>query len=327
MYEVQPKRAGAKEHGPRGKVLVLSGPTATGKTALSLELAKALGGEIVSADSMQVYRGMDIGTSKVTPEETGDIPHHLIDICDVSQSHNVVDFFYEATAAIRSILSRNRIPIVTGGTGFYIHSLIYGPPQGPPSVPSVRQKIEDDMLKYGTEILYEKLREYDPEYAATLTHNDRHKIIRALEIIAITGRRVSDFAPEETQGPIDVLDFHCWFIHLAKEVLSDRIDERCEVMMNAGLIDEVKKLDEQGLRSNSSAAQAIGYRQVLEYLDGTQTQKEFEKCVQDFKRASRRYAKRQFTWFRKEPLFTWLNLSSTSEHQALETIIRSFEGR
>ncbi len=328
MHNTQPKQErAASDTRPSGKMLVISGPTATGKTKLSISIAKAIGGEIISADSMQVYRGMDIGTAKVTLAESEGIPHHLIDICDVAETHNVMDFYQEATHCAHDIIRRGKVPIVTGGTGFYIHALIYGPPQGPPSVPAIREKIEADMLKYGTERLFEKLREYDPEYAATLTHNDRHKIIRALEIIAITGKKVSDFAPNEPGQTTGEFDFHCWFVHLAKELLYDRIDARCDEMITQGFIDEVKRLDKEGLRENTSAAGAIGYRQCLEYLDSPQTDADYEIFLTAFKRACRRYAKRQFTWFRKEPLFNWLNLSRYDLHQATEIIVRKFEGR
>lgn len=328
MYELQPKRQPVASDGrPAGKVLIISGPTATGKTKLSISVAKAINGEVVSADSMQVYRGMDIGTAKVTLAEAQGVPHHLIDICAISEPHNVMDFYQEATHCCHDILRRGKVPIIAGGTGFYIHALIYGPPQGPPSVPAIREKIEADMLKYGTEKLYESLREYDPEYAATVTHNDRHKIIRALEIIAITGKKVSDFAPSDPGQPNREFDFHCWFVHLAKELLYDRIDERCDEMIAQGFIDEVKRLDSEGLRSNTTAAGAIGYRQCLEYLDSPQTQADYDQFLTAFKRACRRYAKRQFTWFRKEPLFNWLNLSRYDTHQATEIIVRDFEGR
>lgn len=322
--EIQPEKQRVEQEAFKGKVIVISGPTATGKTKLSIQLAKALGGEVVSADSMQIYRGMDIGTAKVSSEEAEGIPHHLIDICDLDEPHNVVDFFHEATNAIRGILARNRVPIIAGGTGFYIHSLLYGPPQGPPSVPSIREKIESDMLKYGTERLFETLKERDPEYAATLTCNDRQKIIRALEIIAITGKKVSDFAPNEPDQPLGEFQFHCWFVHLPKEYLYDRIDARCEQMIEMGLIDEVKELEKKGLRENLSAAQSIGYRQCLDYLATKQTENDYEQFMTAFKRASRRYAKRQFTWFRKEPLFHWLDISRISTEQAAELILREY---
>lgn len=323
--ELQPeKKRVDEESSHKGRVLVISGPTGVGKTKLSLMIAKAVGGEVISADSMQVYRGMDIGTAKVTSEEADGIPHHLIDMCEIDESHNVVDFFHEATSAIRQILARGRVPIVVGGTGFYVHALLYGPPQGPPSVPSIREKLEADMIKYGTERLYETLKERDPEYAATLTHNDRQKIIRALEIIAITGKRVSDFKPSEPKEPLGEFQFHCYFVHLPKEYLYDKIDARCEKMVEMGFVDEVKRLKEQGLEKNHSAAQSIGYRQCLDYLGTEQTGQDFEHFMMCFKRASRRYAKRQFTWFKRETLFHWLDLSRMGLEHASELILRHF---
>jgi len=310
-----------KNHETTGlpKVIVLSGPTASGKTALSLRLAKALGGEIVSADSMQVYRGMDIGTAKPTPEEKGDVPHYLIDIRELSEQFNVVDFYYEALDAIRSIHARGKVPIVVGGTGFYIHSLIYGPPQGPPASKSLRKLLEEEIEKFGPEFFYEKLKTLDPEYAAKITKGDKQKLIRAFEIMAQTQQPVSAFS-QTTEWPRE-FNFRCWFIHWPKEVLYKRIEERCDEMMKGGLIEEVGGLIEKGLERNLSASQAIGYRQCLDYLKD----RDKPRFIALFKQASRRYAKRQFTWFRKEPLFRWLDLNACELEQVVELIIRDYE--
>jgi tRNA dimethylallyltransferase len=239
------------------KIILLAGPTACGKTTLSLMLAKNLCGEIVSADSMQVYRGMDIGTAKVSQEEQAKVPHHLIDIRNVNEPFNVVDFYYEARLCCDSILARNRVPIVVGGSGFYFRTLLYGPPSGPPSIPEVRAGLEEEMKQNGAEKLFRRLMEYDPDYAATITPNDRVKIIRGLEIITLTGQKVTSHAWNRNQAIPDY-EFHAWFLHRPKEILYPRIDLRCEAMLDEGLIDEVKALEQQGLRSNPSASQAIG---------------------------------------------------------------------
>lgn len=315
-----------KEKSPTGmkkkKVIVLSGPTAVGKTAHSLQIAKELGGEIISADSMQVYRGMDIGTAKVGAKERALIPHHLIDIRDLGERFNVADFYQEAHKAIRGILMKDKVPIVVGGTGFYLHALIYGPPQGPPSTPEVREKLEADMDKMGPEALYDRLKKFDPEYAKTITGADRHKIVRALEIISLTSKKVSDFPTKKSEIPYD---FRCWFLYRSKETLYPNIEMRCDEMIAAGFIEEVRKLEQMGLRRNKNAAQAIGYRQCLEFLDSEQSAEDFEVFVSSFKRASRRYAKRQFTWFRKEPFFRWLNIENLPLERSSETIMQDYE--
>ena len=172
------------------KVIVLSGPTGVGKTKLSLLIAKVLGGEIISCDSMQVYRGMDIGTAKVSREDREHVPHHLIDIRDIHEGFNVTDFYREAHLAIQSILARGAVPIVVGGTGFYIHALLYGPPNGPASDFLLRHNLEMEIEEKGPSALYERLKMLDPEYAATITRNDRHKIVRALEIMSLSDKKV-----------------------------------------------------------------------------------------------------------------------------------------
>ena len=306
------------------KIIVISGPTAVGKSALALSIAHEIGGEIVSADSMQVYQGMDIGTAKVTPEERKKVPHHLIDIREIDETFNVVDFHTEACAAIQDIHRRGKVPIVVGGTGFYIHALIYGPPHGPPAVPEIRDKLEKEMKDLGPAHLYTRLQNLDPDYAASITQGDRHKIIRALEIINVTSRKVSQF-PKAVTTNIPSYDFRCWFLHMPKEVIYPRIEQRCDQMIASGFIDEVRKLDEAGLRKNLSASQAIGYRQCLDFLSTAQTEADHQTFLKEFKQASRRYAKRQFTWFRKEPLFRWLNLQTIPQDAAAEIILQDFE--
>lgn len=306
------------------RVLVIAGPTATGKTALSLSLAAALGGEIISADSCQVYRGMDIGTAKALPEERSVIAHHLIDVCDIGTIFNVAEFYKHAQEAFRQIIARENVPIVVGGSGFYIHALLYGPPQGPPSDPQVRQTLEKQMRELGPEVLYERLQMFDPHYAATISEFDRHKIIRALEIMALSERRVSDFAkPDKLQE--QEYDFRCWFLYYPRDKLYARIEQRCEDMVKRGLLDEVKELEKRGLRENPTASQAIGYRQALEYLASAQTPEDLQHFLAAFKKASRQYSKRQFTWFRKEPLFRWLNLEEQPLERLKEAILQDFE--
>jgi tRNA dimethylallyltransferase len=306
---------------PKPRVIVLAGPTAVGKSELALELAKILGGEIVSADSMQVYRGMNIGTAKACEEDVHLVPHHLIDICDLSESFNVVDFFREACIAIQSIIARNRVPIIVGGSGFYIRSLLYGPPQGPSSVPEIRGEIEEEMEIHGVQAAYQRLKELDPRYASRITSNDKQKILRALEIISLTGKRVSDH-PWGGVKFTPPYDFRCWFLHRPREVLYQRIDQRCDQMIDQGLVEEVEGLED--LAANLSASQAIGYRQTVAFLQGGQIAEDEKEYIRLFKQASRRYAKRQFTWFRSEPRFRWLDIELHDFEIALDIIAQDF---
>lgn len=306
------------------KVIVIAGPTACGKSALAMSLAELNRGEIISADSMQVYRGMDIGTAKATKEERERVPHHLIDIRDINASFNVVDFYYEARHCCQIVFGHENIPLVVGGSGFYLHSLIFGPPSGPPSVPELRKSLESEADKLGSEFLYEKLQLLDPQYAGTITRHDTQKIVRALEIITLTGKKVSKLSWKGRRRPQNY-DFHCWFLYRPKDLLYQRINDRCDRMIADGLLDEVRRLDQQGIRQNSSAMQAIGYRQALEFLDSNQSKEDYGKFVETFKQASRKYAKRQFTWFKQEPLFRWLDLDMHDPEVAMEMIRQDYE--
>jgi tRNA dimethylallyltransferase len=252
------------------------------------------------------------------------IPHHLIDIRDVKDSFNVVDFYYEARHCCQIAIGHENIPLIVGGSGFYLHSLLYGPPSGPPSVPELRKSLEEESERLGSEVLYKRLMQLDPQYASTITKNDQQKIVRALEIITLTGKKVSKLSWKGRRKPQNY-DFHCWFLHRPKEVLYKRIEERCDQMLDEGFLDEVISLEKEGLRLNSSASQAIGYRQALEYLDSKQTKGDYAKFVETFKQASRNYAKRQFTWFRREPLFRWLDLDINDPEKAMEIICQDYE--
>jgi len=308
----------------RPKVIVLSGPTCSGKSALAMMLAEEIGGEIVSADSTQVYRGLNVGTAKPTEREMKAIPHHLVDVLDIHESFNVVDFHLAASHTCQLILNKGGVPIVVGGTGFYIHSLIYGPPQGPTPDPKIRARLEGQFDLQGADWMYERLEQLDIDYAKTITCHDRQKIIRALEIIEITGGKVSELKWREAQIP-KLFDFRCWFLNRPKSILYDRINSRCEKMVAKGLLQEVSLLDQMGLRENTSASSAIGYRQSLEFLDSPQTKEDFDHFMETFKRASRRYAKRQLTWFRREPLFEWIDLDLHDPETAIELIMRDLE--
>ena len=308
---------------PKKKVIVLAGATAVGKTELSLAVARALGGEIISADSMQIYRGMDIGTAKLPLLERKNIPHHLIDICDLDDNFNVIDFWREATRAIDAILARGRVPIIVGGTGFYIHALLYGPPTGPASVESVRKALEKELEEKGAMALFLQLKKQDPEYAATITANDKHKIVRALEVMSLTQKKVSHFSKQGREE--QKYNMRCWFLHRPREVLYRRIAQRCIEMIEQGFLQEVNSLIGSGLRENSSASLAIGYRQALKFLDSSKNSEDLACFIAAFEQASRRYAKRQLTWFKKETLFRSLNVEELSLDRAAAIVLQDFE--
>ena len=288
-------------------MIVLAGPTGCGKSDLAMDFCQEMGGEIISGDSIQVYRGMDIGTAKPAKEDCQLVQHHLIDIRNVTESFNVVDFYYEARHCCQLILNRENIPVIVGGSGFYLHSLLYGPPSGPPSVPELRKSLENEIDTLGSDALYERLCQLDLDYARTITKHDRQKIIRGLEIITLTGKKVSKLSWKGRRKPLNY-DFRCWFLHRPKDKLYHRIEKRCDKMLAEGFLEEVERLNQEGIRTNSSAAQAIGYRQALDFLDSPRSKEDYERFITEFKQASRNYAKRQFTWFRKEPLFRWVDL-------------------
>lgn len=316
------KNPSDKGHRERPKVIIISGPTACGKSDFAMMLAKNMGGEIICGDSMQVYRGLDIGTAKPTLQDQLDISHHLVDITDVNHPFTVIDFYEAATRAIHGVLERKAVPIVVGGSGFYLHALLYGPPSGPPPVPQVRKLLEAELEQAGAEALYERLRQLDPVYAQGITHKDRHKIVRALEIIAVTGQQVSSL-PWKGRGTPQKYDFHCWFLHRPKEILYQRIEKRCYRMIEMGFLDEVQRM-ENLLRQNNAACQAIGYRQALEYLASQKSADDYAAFMQKFIQASRNYAKRQFTWFRREPLFRWLDVDLLDFENAMELVMKDY---
>lgn len=319
-----PQKLAPSRRAPPKRIIVIAGPTGSGKSALAVKLAKAIDGEVVSADSMQVYRGMNIGTAKVTLDERHEAAHHLIDIRDVQEGFNVVDFYFEARQACQQIIERGHVPIVAGGSGFYLHALLYGPPNSPPSVPELRRALELEIEQLGSEALYKRLVQLDPIYAQSITKNDKQKIVRALEIITLTHQRVSQHA-WRGRRKIPHYDFRCWFLHLPKEKLNKRLEKRCDQMLKAGFLNEVKQLEEMGIRRNTSAAQAIGYRQALDYLQTAQTPVDYEHFVKTFKQATRQYAKRQLTWFRKEPLFRWIDVDAHDPEVVFDIIKSDYE--
>lgn len=285
------------------KILVVTGPTATGKTALSVELAKKLGGEIVSADSMQIYRGMDIGTAKVTKAEMQNIPHHMIDIADPSEDYSVSRYVEEADAAVRGILSRGRLPIVAGGTNLYIDSLIAGLDFAEKAEDAaLRESLNKQYDDIGGEAMLEHLRGFDPERAAKLHPADKRRIVRAVEIYILTGETITRHDEETKKRPkrYDAVKIALTFADRA--VLYDRINARVDKMVSDGLFDEVKGLLDSGLSPESTSMQAIGYKEPAAYFRGEMSK---DEAIELIKLSSRRYAKRQLTWLRRDTTVLW----------------------
>ncbi len=286
-------------------VIIIAGPTAVGKTDVTLQLAAQLGGEIVSADSMQIYRRMDIGSAKPSPEELAAVPHHLIDIIDPDHAFSVADFQLRAKAAIREIHGRGRVPVVSGGTGLYINSLLYDMDfSGTTSDDSFRKELEEFLRKEGTEALYQRLVDQDPEGAAAIHPNNIKRVIRAIEINEMGGSKKGDFA----RTPVRNLEFSFLFICLTRPrmELYDRINKRVDLMMSSGLLSEVEQLMESGCHKGLQSMQGIGYKELLAFIEG---QYGYEEAVDSIKQNTRRYAKRQMTWFNRYQEAHWLDLS------------------
>ena len=281
------------------KAIALTGPTASGKTALSLAIAEKIGAEIISCDSMQIYKRMDIGTAKATPKEKARATHHLIDIIMPSEQYSAEDYRRDALAAARDITERGKIPLFVGGTGLYIDTLMRAQGEGsPPSDPAVRATLTEYAEKNGVDALWQRLAAVDPESAAKAHKNNLRRVVRALEIYEVSGKTKSYFDELSRRAAPDAeifmltLDFH------DRENLYSRVNERVDAMMSEGLVDEVSELYREGLlRPEYTSAQAIGYKEIISYLEGKCT---LDEAVEAIKLSTRRYAKRQLTWFRHE---------------------------
>lgn len=279
------------------KIVVITGPTATGKTRLGVLLAKELGGEIVSADSMQIYRRMDIGTAKPTPEEMQGVPHHLIDVAEPSESWSAAKFVDAAAAACRDILSRGKLPIVVGGTGLYIDSLVQGRSFGAVDESGeTRRELEERYDEIGGAAMLRELAQLDPERAAKLHARDKKRVVRAYEVYLLTGKTITELDAESRLKPPD---FDAAYIILgwaSREEMYAHIDARVDEMVGRGLFAEVEALLAEGLSPGSTAMQAIGYKEAAAALRGECSRAE---AIETIKRETRRYAKRQLTWLRR----------------------------
>lgn len=286
-------------------LIVILGPTACGKTALAVNVARAFNGEVVSGDSMQVYRHMDIGTAKVSPEEAAGVPHWLIDIRDPDEDFSVADFRREAVACIDSILARGRLPILCGGTGLYINSLLneYHFSAVGGSDPQIRERLRQEMKLYGTQYLHDELRRVDPDAAARIHPNDSHRLVRALEVWRFAGVPISSLQKQPGLEP----PYRPLMIGLTmeREALYRRIEDRIDSMLAKGLIEEVEALLESGISREAVSMQGLGYRQLAAYLQGECT---LDEAVCLLKRDTRRFAKRQLTWFRRDKRISWFQV-------------------
>ncbi|MDB8849782.1 tRNA (adenosine(37)-N6)-dimethylallyltransferase MiaA [Peptostreptococcus anaerobius] len=289
-------------------ILILTGPTAVGKTALSIELSKVLGGEIISADSMQIYRKMDIGSAKISQEEMDSVVHHMIDVVDPDEDFSVADFHDMASQIISDIHKRGKLAIVTGGTGLYLNSLVYDMDfGGTNSDPSVRKELEEILNDKGKDYLYRLLQDLSPEAAKRIHPNNTKRVIRAIEVYK-TGGEMGDFSNDLKYNP--KFDAKIIVLNKDRSILYDRINQRVDMMFDMGLLDEVKGLHQMGYTSQMQSMKGIGYKEVLEYFDGKMT---LEESIDILKQGTRRYAKRQITWFKRYENALWLDLDKVTE--------------
>lgn len=299
-------------------LIVIGGPTACGKTGFSIKLAKEIGGEIISADSMQVYRYMDIGTAKVTPEEADGVPHYLIDEFEPDEEYNVMLFQQKAKAYMEEIWAKGKIPILVGGTGFYINALLYDNDfTETENDTSYREECYKLAEEQGAEVLYERLKEIDPAYAEIIHANNVKRVTRALEYHYLTGQKFSEHNAEqkEKDTPYDAAVI---ILSMEREKLYARIEQRIDLMMEQGLLAEVQGLLEKGYTPDLVSMQGIGYKEFLPYYKGECT---LEEAVTQLKTNTRRFAKRQLTWFRRQIDGLWVEMDKKTAEEALSEVL------
>ncbi|WP_433368693.1 tRNA (adenosine(37)-N6)-dimethylallyltransferase MiaA [Actinoplanes sp. CA-142083] len=284
------------------RVITIVGPTAAGKSALSIALAHELGGEVINADSMQLYRGMDIGTAKLTVDERAGVPHHLLDIWDVTVPAAVAEYQALARAAIDDILSRGRVPLLVGGSGLYIRAVLEEF-EFPGTDPEVRARLEEELAASGPAVLFERLKRWDPAAAASILPSNGRRIVRALEVIELTGKPFTATLPAPTPHYPSVQIG----VDRSPEDLDERIATRVDLMWAAGLVAEVRGLAERGLREGRTASRALGYQQALAEIDGAMSETE---AKDDTVRGTRRFVRRQRSWFKRDPAIHWLDGAS-----------------
>lgn len=303
-------------------LIVLTGPTAVGKTSLSIALAKAVDGEIISADSMQVYKYMNIGTAKITEEEKCGIPHFLIDELEPDEEFNVTIFKNKVMGYIEDIKSRGKVPIIVGGTGFYIQSVIYDinfNEYGDDS--NVRKKYEAMAETLGKSELHKKLALVDREYADSVSYNNVKKVVRALTFFEMTGEKLSEHNKRERERS-SPFDFAYFVLTMDRKKLYERIDKRVDLMFDMGLVEEVKALMAKGYDKSLVSMQGIGYKEVIDYLGGKTS---LEECIDIIKRDTRHFAKRQLTWFKREKVVTYIDKDEFDEEdKCLKEMLRVY---
>lgn len=295
------------------KVAAVVGPTASGKTALGVEIAKALNGEVVSADSMQIYKGMDIATAKPTPEETQGIPHHLIGILDRGVSFSVADYVELASASVRDINSRGKLPVIVGGTGLYISSLLENIKFADIECNGVlREQLRREAEEHGNEYLFEKLRLADPETAAVIHPNNLVRVIRALEVFELTGKKLSEYRAQSRSEETPYDSIMIGLSYTDRQKLYERIEKRVDKMTEAGLVEEARAVYDAG--NIMTASNAIGYKELIPYF---KNECGLEECIDKIKRETRRYAKRQLTWFRRNVKINWIMLDEFDDMEKI----------
>jgi len=300
---------------PGMTVVAVVGPTAAGKSALSIALAHALDGEVVNADSMQLYRDLDIGTAKLTPAEREGVPHHLLDIWDVTEPASVAEYQRLARAAVDGILARGRVPLLVGGSGLYVRAVLEEF-EFPGTDPEVRARLEAELAEAGPEPLYDRLRAADPTAAANILPGNGRRIVRALEVIELTGAPFTASLPD----PAPYYESVQLGVDLDAAVLDERIATRVDRMWAAGLVEETRALVDRGLREGRTASRALGYQQVLRFLDGELTEPEAHA---ETVRATRRFVRRQRSWFRRDPSITWLDATRPDLLDAALGVLRT----
>ena len=307
------------------KILAIVGPTASGKTAVAVELARRLGGEVVSCDSMQVYRRMNIGTAKPTAEEMCDIPHHLIDAVEPDVPFSCAEYVSMASEAVKEISARGKLPILCGGTGLYLDRFLCGEMEETHADESLRTSLFAFAEQKGVEALHARLREVDPESAEAIHPNNVKRVVRALEIYEQTGIPKSEFdrRSQLCESPYDATVIGLHYPH--REVLYERINRRVDMMLADGLLEETKRLLDEGVfEVNLTAAQAIGYKELLGYLGGNET---LNEAAENLKTATRRYAKRQLTWFTAKPYVEWMEMEQDGSLRSLDDVCREIVSR
>lgn len=296
------------------KIIAIAGPTASGKTALSIALAKKYNGEIISADSMQFYREMNIGTAKPDMAERDGIPHRMIDILDITESFSVSDFCERCEREVQEVISLGKLPIMCGGTGFYVDSFLDGVKFGQfDNDPVLRDRLYAELEQVGIDAMYERLCTVDPEN--TVDRYNPKRVIRALEVYELTGKTLGEWNAESKIEPPKYDSLVIGLRFLDREKLYERINKRVDIMLKSGLLQEVEKLISMGIKDTVTAGQAIGYKELYPYFDGTAT---LEECTEKLKQETRKYAKRQMTWFRRNPKIQWIDLDDITSEEILQ---------